>query len=377
MKIKLSKLKSDIRKHGWKPVHRMLEMALIEDKGQHRLRPDDFSIREVWEEMVGPCHTTLGENAGAGFIGLTEDAVDSAAFSNIIGVLIAAKVIEGYNMPGYIGDRLVTTMPSKLRQERYAGFTAVGQPREVAEGMPYEETGFHDKFSTSEAAKKGRLLNLTEEAILFDQTGQLLMRAGKLGEQARLERETVILQGVVDFLGTVFSPQGVAQPLYRLVAVGNSNTINLLAGNALVDWTDIDNIMQIFAAMTDDRGNRIVVMPKVLLVPYALSATANRILRATEVRTETAAGTIQTIGGNPISGIDPLTSPLLDAASATTYYLGDFPKQFVWQQIWPLQVTRKRLEAIAHNQDIIVSYKVRYFGGIAAIDDKYVVESTI
>ncbi len=198
MKIKLSKLKSDIRKHGWKPVHRMLEMALIEDEGQHRLRPEDFSIREVWEEMVGPCHTTgLGENAGTGFIGLTEDAVDSAAFSNIIGVLIAAKVIEGYNMPGYIGDRLVTTMPSKLRQERYAGFTAVGQPRDVAEGMPYEETGFHDKFSTSEAFKKGRLLNLTEEAILFDQTGQLLMRAGKLGEQARLERETVILQGIV------------------------------------------------------------------------------------------------------------------------------------------------------------------------------------
>ena len=371
--MKISELKKLYKKHGARRTTRLLESALAPKEGEHRLRAEDFSVKELWEGLVGPVSETLGDG-GSGFMMLREDAVDTMAFSDIIGVLISSKVIEGYNTPGYIGDQLVTRVPSKRKEERYAGFTEMGGPREVAEAMPYEETGFHDKYAVSEATKKGRLLNITEEAILFDQTGQLLMRAAGLGEKAKLDKETVILQGLIDFTGVVYSPQGVAEPLYRLAATATSPTINQLAGNALIDWTDIDNIMQVFAAMTDSRGNPIVVVPKVLVTPYSLAAVANRILRATQIRT--IAGATETISGNPITGLSPLSSPLLDNASVTNYYLGDPAKQFVWQEIWPLQVARKRLEADAHVRDIVVSYKVRYFGGIAAIDDKYVIRST-
>ena len=372
--MKIAELKRTYKKYGAGRMISLLESALAPSEGKHRLRAEEFSIRELWEGLVGPVSQTLGDG-GSGFVMLREDAVDSMAFSDIIGVLLASKVIEGYNTPGYIGDQLVTRVPSKRKEERYAGFTEMGGPREVPEAMPYEETGFQDKYAVSEATKKGRLLNITEEAILFDQTGQLLMRAAGLGEKARLDKEIVILQGIVDTAGTVYSPQGVAEAIYRLVATATSWTINQLGGNALVDWTDIDNIMQVFAAMTDSRGNQIVIVPKILLTPYSLAAVANRILKATQIRT--AVGVTETISGNPITGLAPLSSPLLDNDSITNYYLGDFAKQFVWQEIWPLQVARKKLESEAHVRDIIVSYKVRYFGGIAAIDDKYVVRGTL
>lgn len=372
--MKLSELKKLYQKHGAQRTIRLLESALAPSEGQHRLRAEDFSIKELWESLVGPVSETLGDG-GSGFVMLQEDAVDSAAFSDIIGVLLASKVIDGYNTPGYIGDQLVTRVPSKRKHERYAGFTALDGPHEVPEAMPYEETGFQDKYATSEATKKGRLLNVTEEAVLFDQTGQLLTRAATLGEKTRLDRERVTLRGVMDAAGTVYSPQGVAEPIYRLVATATSYTINQLGGNALVDWTDIDNVMQIFAAMVDDRGDEIVVIPKILLTPYALAAVANRILRATQIRT--TVGVTETISGNPITGLKPLSSPIVDGTSITDWFLGDPAKQFMWQEIWPLQVARKRLESDAHVRDIIVSYKVRYFGGIAAIDDKFVVRSTL
>jgi len=338
-----------------------------------RQRAANFSLFETFEKTVGNPRSILG--GGSGLTYFQEAFVDSNAFSDIIGVLLAQKVIEGYTLVPSIGDQLVSVLPSRRKDERYAGFKATEQPKEVLEGMPYEESELQDKYATSEANKYGRLLNVTEEAILFDQTGQLLMRASGIGEKTRYHRENLIIEGVTDANNTVFSPQGAAEALYRVAAGVNSTIINRLAGNALVDWTDIDNARQLFAAMTDDQGDLIISMPNQLLVPFALDATARRITNATEVRT-TSGATITTIGGNPITGLTVLSSPLVDNQSSSTWYLGNFSREFVWQEIWPLQVTRQRLPNLATVQDVIVTYKTRYFGGIAALDDVYAVQNT-
>lgn len=389
--MKGQRLKTLVENYGIAETRRRLtELLKPDDKGHTELQPEDISLRELWEALIGPVSETLENAHGRLFsrgsqivpMGVRESegsALLTAAFTDITGVLLASKMIAGYNMPGYIGDLLFDTVPSKLLEERYAGFTALEKPFEVREGAPYKESGFIDKYATSYALKKGRLLNITEECIYFDRTGQLLKRAMDLGEKARLEREEVMIDCVTDrFAGAgtfIFRPRGVGEALYRLVGTATSPAVNQIAGNALVDWTDIDNVLQIFAAMNDENGDPIVVFPKILLVPSALLMIAKRIVGATELRTVGTTAIETAVWANPMTGYQVASTPLMDRISTTAWYLGDFKKQFVWQQVWPLQVLRTTLDEEKHLRDIVFSLKVRYFGGAAAIDDKYVVES--
>src|SRR6185503_13025143 len=97
---------------------------------------------------------------------------------------------------------------------------------------------------------------VTEEAIFFDQTGQGLMRAERLGEMTAEEKELAILSGVIDVgsgapgFKDVYRPSGSVATLY---ATGNSNYQSTTT--ALQDWTDIDETLQYAAAnLKDDRA---------------------------------------------------------------------------------------------------------------------------
>lgn len=366
-----------------------------------KIRAEDLSLRVLWEGLVGPVEETLAfamRSSGRLNVIEMQEAVDSTAFTSATSVLIASKVIEGYQQPNMIGMELVTNMPSRLKQERVVGFTSLEGPQEVPEGMAYNESSFAEKYVTTDTAKKGRILAITEEAIFFDQTGQVLVRAAQLGEQTRLEQEEVILAGVID-VGTatangyksVYRPSGTAETLY---AAGNNNYLS--TATPLVDWTDVDEAMQYHAEnVRDDRAasserRPIMFFPRELLVARKLAGTAARILTATEQRSgDITTGTgQQVISGNPLRNITPglraLSSPMLDYLAGLTgsnyddsddWFLGDFKRQFFWQEIWPLQVLRARQDDdAAFRRDVVVQHKVRYFGGIFAAEERYVIK---
>lgn len=369
-------------------------------KSVPKVKPDTFSVRALWEGLVGPCEETLPSYAREGRFNylVMQEAVDSTAFPSAVGVLIAAKVIEAYQMQAQIGDQLVTTMPSKLKQERIVGFTSLEGPTEVPEGMPYQESGFAEKYVTTDTAKKGRILEVTEEAIFFDQTGQILMRAQRLGEMTAEEREVTILAGVLD-VGSgapgykdVYRPSGTATAMY--VAGTNYYNTAALTGS---DWTNIDTILQFVANnIKDDRAIvaerlPIVFNPKVLLVSRKKMASFARIIAATSQRAGNIAalpGT-QEEGPNVLNQIAPglrlLSSPLMDYlagvagsrySQADDWFIGDPQRQFIWQEIWPLQTLRARQDdEAAFRRDVVARFKVRYFGGCNAIDNKYFIKA--
>ena len=355
-----------------------------------------LSIRALYEAMVGPVERRLDGIDHLNYLEMQE-SLDSTLFPSATGVLIASKVMDGYNNVPRVGDSLVTNMPSRLRSERIVGFTEQEGPLEVPEGTAYQESGFGEKYVTTETAKKGRIIEVTEETIYFDQTGQILMRAQQFGEQAAQEREKVILAGVVDVgsgaagFKDVYKPLGVATALY---SAANANLLS--TATSLVDWTDIDEVLQFHAAnITDDRAvvaerEPILWMPKQLLVARKKLGTAARILSATEQRSQVGAtdASSVTISGNPLQNILPglsvVSSPLIDYLANVTgsryadsfdWFLGDFQKQFIWQEIWPLQTMRSRQDdEAAFRRDVVARFKVRYFGGIAAIDHRYVIK---
>lgn len=358
-------------------------------------RPRDFSLRALWEGLVGPVDETLPYAMAlrGGYIETPqrfEEQVASSAFPSATGQLVARQVIEGYESSPTIGDQLVDTVSSNMRGERMVGFTHLQGPKVVQELDEYEESSFAEKFVTTEEFKKGRLLSISEEAVFFDQTGEILRRAGMLGDAAAQERELTIVRGVADVRSTqrVYRPQGTAEQLY---SAGNNNL--LATATPLADWTDIDEALQHHADnISDDRqaddgpGAQPIVLARTdLLVSNGLRFTARRIVNATEVRG--TSGNEETISSNPIAdlGVRVFSSPYLDRAAADAaddqyddaddWFIGDFQRQFIWKEIWPLQTFR----APAQNpeqwrRDIVAAFKVRYYGGINAVDERYVIK---
>jgi hypothetical protein len=370
------------------------------------LKPEEFSLRQLWEACVGPVNHTLPSYAARQKVYVTDVAqlstlhteadLGTNLFQTVTGALISKRVIDAYNqMGGFIGDQLVTIEPSNRKNERFAGFTALQGPKEVLEGMPYEEASFGDKYVTTVESKKGRIVSITEEAVYFDQTNELLRRATMLGEATRVEREKTIVRGVIDAdyvasTSGVYRPSGTLEQLYPTNGsnynyVGSGNTTSGSPYNAAVtleDWTDIDFILRYHATQVlDDRhgpetGEPILWMPKILLVPKNKELTALRIVTATSIITATNSDVQRTEFRNPFGGVyQVLASPFVDAVSADDWYFGDFKRQFIWKEIWPVQVFRQTREDDAgFERDVVARFKVRYYGGINALDEKHVVK---
>lgn len=376
----MSMLKNIVEEIGVVPAEMRIR-ALIE---KNEIKAEDINFRDLWESFVGPCAETFSCAAGhhQGFIDqkpVTEAAVKQSAFSNITGVLISKKVIEGYDLVDGIGDMLTTRYPSNLKDERFPGFIGLEDVETVDEGDQYQESGIGDKYAgTGTPLKKGRILSLTEEAIFFDQTGQLMIRAQKLGEKAALRKEKTILDSVVGAVACYW-PGGVETALYGAAPY-------LVASNALVDWTDIENCeLTGFAAMTDDspESDLIVVVPKILLVPRALFRTAIRIMSATQVihGDFDDATSIKTHSKSPYRPNEyrVVTSSLIHGiqGNSTSWYMGDPQQQFFWKEIFPLQTFRAAPNSTQEfERDVKARFKVRYYGGVFVADRRYFVRNT-
>lgn len=367
------------------------------------LAPEDFSLRQLWEACVGPTAQTLptfaarqrayvAEAAELGDAHLGEADLGINLFQTVTGAVIARRVMDAYDQTGgMIGDQLVTVERSSVRNERIPGFTALQGPREVKEGMPYEEASFGDKFVSTVESKKGRLLSITEEAVHFDQTNELLRRAGRLGEATRLEREKTIVRGAVDADYDSANDAGVYRPngtLVELYPDDGSNT-NVLGPSSTVpafnssypldDWASLAVPIKFHATqVTDDRhgpeaGEPIAWNPRILLVPKSLEIKALQIVNATLVPIGMDGSSL---AGNPVRGaFTVLASPFLDPVSTRDWYVGDFPRQFIWKEIWPVQVFRQSPpEGDGFDRDVVARFKVRYFGGINALDHRFVLK---
>ncbi len=148
----------------------------------------------------------------------------------------------------------------------------------------------------------------------------------------------------------------------------------------LVDWTDVEEVLHYRATeVLDDRidgtPRPLVVPVRQLLVPENLRGTASSIVNSTEVTITN--GDYQTRVANPVrSLVEVLSSPFIDeqgGQAANDWYLGDFAKQFVWTEIWPIQTFLQRGDSpSAFERDVVLRVKVRYYGGISAVDTAFV-----
>ena len=158
-------------------------------------------------------------------------------------------------------------------------------------------------------------------------------------------------------------------------------------------WTDVQTVRQYRATqVVDDRIDGTprpiggLGGPVDLLVPEALIGTGLYIKNATEIDQGTdqgqsnAAETVRNKFANPAAGWirSVKSSPFIDSQggqAVNDWYFGDFARQFLWTEIWPLQTFTQGADSEAQfERDVIFRIKARYYAGATCRDTRYVVK---
>lgn len=389
----MAELRTLIESHGPRGFYKKVCSLLNEGE----LSVDDFSYRELADACgVLPELRRLREPAAMrenvdAVLSESNPGVGTSLFAVVTGELIGRKVIEGYeDDSGFVGDSLVTVLPSRLKGQKLAGFRALAGPTEVAEGDAYAESTFGEEYVTTSEAKKGRILSINEELIAFDQTGEINRRAMALGYYLRQERERTIVRAVIDADAAtepVYRPAGSGEELYaddgsnrNYVGPTNTTSVDFDDAISLEDWKSIEHVLQYRATeVVDDRVDgppRPVMAPaRQILVPERLRGTAASIVNATEV-TVLNNGSETRMANPHRDNLSVVSSPFVDevgGSALSDWYLGDFRRQFLWTEIWPVQTFLQDAKSeSAFDRDVVLWVNARYYGGVSAVDTAFV-----
>ncbi|HUT14349.1 MAG TPA: hypothetical protein VMY42_27940 [Thermoguttaceae bacterium] len=401
MRIDYRKLRGECQRHGPDHITEQVKTCLAEKV----FKPEDFSFKELAEEFLGHAYVRSCDPRRGDARPLREasDAVDVTAFSNITGQLLVNSVLQGFENAPKVASTLVSTIPTRLNGEKVPGVERItDEVDEISPGMPYPNYGFGETYiNTPDTAKRGLKCSVTKEAIYFDLTGQVLTRAGEVGQVLATRKEKRVMDMIIGYGGGatptfagggLWRYKGTDYDVYNATAVDFATYWYLNQHTAvLTDYTDIDEAELLFSMMQqpDTREPVEIMGTRTLLVPPALRVTANRIINTTEIHEGDSDVRIG-VTGNPISdlGIRPVSSAymyrrLIDggevsAANAKKHWLyGDFAKAFAYMENWPITVVQSPPNSyVEFNQDIVIEVKASERGACAVINPYYVTRST-
>lgn len=358
------------------------------------LRPQDFRIRDVFQEFVDDGHEIVqswsprGGGSQSGVM-LSEAGVDTSAFANITGQIVFQSMLDAFDDPVFIGGQVCRTVPTEFSGEKIPGIGRLGDMAEsVEEQGPYPTAGVSEEWvETPETTKRGFIVPVTKEAIFFDRTGLVLQRAGEVGYWMGLNKEKRILDAVLG-VTTLYRRNGQTAIATYDNNSGNHDWDNLIATNALVDWTDIENVLLAFDDITDPMtGEPVLLNPNQLIVPGAMAFTAARIVNATEVR-EVSNTNTTTLSGNPLAGrrqggansqLQILSNQYVKARSGSTssWWLGDFQRAFWYMENWgPTSVQAPVNSEAEFTHDVVQRFKISERGAVACVNPRVVAKST-
>jgi hypothetical protein len=336
---------------GRKAAFRELAEAVRSAVKAKKLVPEDVNFRHLYESLVKD--QDLEEN------------IVSSAFPTIAGELISSKMIEGYEMWPDQVSALFEEVPSKLKVSNVVGWTNVAGIERVNERQDYPQMKPpREKAIQIPSYKYGGLLDLTKESIFFDQTGELLNQARKVGEAARRKRMRLMWDAIVDANATAYD-------LGDLYSSGNGN---VQTSNPLSNETAWETVRAKLMAQVDENGEPIWVFGDrpVMVVPSGLLATAEKLQK----NDTGPMGTANLDVNLAKNQFDIVVNPFL-SASSTTWWYGAFKRQFRWERVWPFEVfTRVGQDTEeGFKADVIQQFKASFYGGAGAADTKYVIQN--
>lgn len=309
------------------------------------------------------------------------EQMDSSAFPKITGALINKMVQEGYDLAAGVGDMLVTEIEASQKDDTIVGFGAMDELKEIIEGAEYQAIEFGEKYHKIKNTKYGARIDLTEEMVRFDQTGQFIARAQNIGRMAAYKKEEIIMNAICEKTSTgelaSWRPGGTSTALYSDTSTDpySPQTYDNVNTNKLADESDIDEQIIMFAAAKNEKGSLVQVVPNTILVAPGYLGIAKKIVNSTG---STLSNKSQAVI-NPYQGdFQVVASQWVQKLLSSVYWLmGDFKRQFVYTRVFPLQTSQAKPGNDAEfERDVIYSWKTRLMGGCGAVSNLFVIRST-
>jgi len=310
-----------------------------------KLRPEQFSLQELAEGIVGPSWRALFAPdsqalnrftlARAMMEGATDRAllentgigIDPTAFANIntftsvVGGLVEVKILESFQNPALIADKIAPAEPTKLNGQKIIGVNRIGDlAKERKPGEPHPRGQFNERWvQTPETSEFALAIEVNKETVFFDLTSQILQNAALVGEEIAYRKELRVIDAFIGVTNS-FNYNGSAYNTYQ-----TSRTQGYLNdhSNPLVDWTSLQASMLLTMRQQDPQtAKRILVNPDTVIVNPAKVATANLILSATQTERRTGSSSPAQTASNPLNvsvspgapytGLQVMSSPLIE-----------------------------------------------------------------
>lgn len=393
-RLKFHAKKAGNFREGAKRTIRELRDGLTNPDREKRWSTQEFSIRELYEGLVyhkktgamigrdilDQCHPRRG---GSERFQEAVSGVESTFFANIMGQLLFTKIVESYELPNYQAIiNLVENVPTNLSGEKMPGIQEIGDKAEnVRENTPYPEVQIgEDWITTPETLKFGMILSITLETLFFDLTGQVLVRAGKIGQWLALNKCKRILDVMIGFTNN-FSWRDTTYNTYQTA----SPWINKLTANPFTGEASMNTSDQAYYNLTDPfTSEPISVTPDNMLLGPGLQVAVRRVFGSPTIMSANNATPSYQGQENPYYRSAFVMSPLFparivargidSAANAAGYYLrGNFKEAFGYAENWPIRVERQVPGADAQfERDIVYRIKASERGVPFVKNPRYV-----
>lgn len=356
-----------------------------------QLKATDFSIRELAEATVKDGREwvrSLNPGKSGYNVPLLEagGAVSTNHFTSIFGQVIYSRVVEFFENEAFVFSKEVDTVPSKFPfGERVPRIGPIGNEAAlVPEGTPYPNVGIsEDYLDAPPGEKRGMIVPVTKEAVFFDNTGQVLTRAGEVGNWMGYNKEVRIIDAFIDQNETRhrYRWRGTQYGTYQTSTPWVNDTAS---GLALVDWTDVNAAWILLSQITDPlTGTPVLVIPDCIVVCPQLVATARYIMQATDVRMHaagypTSGNLSETVSPSPIDTYRIVSSRILFTRSsdASDWYLSNIRKQVTYFENWPITVTQAPPNSHDEfHKDIVSQFKVSERGAAFVMEPRAGVRS--
>jgi len=319
-----------------------------------------------------------------------------AQSESVFGQLLRAGVLNQFNdiyqAVEVTYDAVVRQTSSNKRQEFYSPLERVGFPKLTERGDKFPEQDFKGIDIEMINNKYGMMLAVERELVDDDQTGQIVQKAGQMGENARIQEEAIVWGTIA---GTAGSFDGEAIPVSKTYPTpyvngvpgvsgglsGSGKGVNALGGSGYtagrLSQATIQSAWILAKKMLDQSGRPMLVMPSILAVSPQDVFYAQTLLNSdyNPSMASTATGDIGKTGGN--FAINPIKNMV---GIVATRFLPDYAsllidpgKGFAFQRRDATEVVQENPQSGPAFSQEIFRYKLRTRWVADFIDPKFMI----
>ena len=361
----------------------------VDDRGEKigpRLRPDEMSIKALaigfmgpdkFESLFAPDSVTyqqvmpaaaqhkqliesagrdLWEDNGAGSI-MASAFADINAWTGTVAGLLEISMMEAWENPAYIvSENIIPDVGTRMFEgKKFIGVTRLGDvAEERLPGQPTKRAQIGERWVQMPRTVENALaVEVSQEAVYLDLTGDLLRQANDVTEWLRWRKE---IRCIDSYIGNPNLPTSLyynfdGNTYFPYITNGYYN--NDLPANELLAWEAAQNSLILFRDMLDpNTGTRVMIKPNYVVVNLEKKVTARAIF-----------GDLPSSGvqvRSPYSGANPQ-----DVTNFAPPYKGDFQvleSPLIYQRLTDVGITTPGYNVAGMGLSPVIAAKYWWMG---------------